>query len=280
MVSLLIILLVVLILRNRDQRAELAEKRRIGGSTESQQRADSEFFDDFKGFADSEDFDEQSKLLLESVTNLDRGTPSEHKLILSLLEYGIQAKAIFHDLYFRKPNGDCSQVDVVVATNVGIIVFEVKDYSGWIYGNGIDNMWTQVLAYGEEKHRFYNPIKQNFGHIDAIKCKLKQFENIPFYSVIVFYGTSHFEKVYNIPHYVKLIRPLDIPNVLDHILQTNPPAPFTDKWEVVNLFKQAVANGTNGAIVNAHNARIQRRFVHKKTNKNEYRPYYAPFKKS
>ncbi|MBQ3255032.1 MAG: NERD domain-containing protein [Rikenellaceae bacterium] len=270
MVSLLLIILLVVLIsrkrkRNAEQWAELEEQRRLARIAELQRLAELE---------------EQRTQTLNAVTNANRGTDSEHELILSLLEYGIQAKAIFHDLYFRKPNGGYSQVDVVVATNVGIIVFEVKDYSGWIYGNGIDNMWTQVLAYGEEKHRFYNPVKQNFGHINTIKCQLKQFENIPFYSVIVFYGTSHFEKVYNIPHYVKLIYPSDIPNVLNHILQTNPPAPYTDKWEVVNLFKQAVANGTNGAIVNAHNERIQRRFVNKKTNKNEYRPYYAPFKRS
>ena len=28
-----------------------------------------------------------------------------------------------------------TQVDVVVATKKGIIVFEIKDYSGWIFGN-------------------------------------------------------------------------------------------------------------------------------------------------
>lgn len=58
-----------------------------------------------------------------------------------------------------------SQIDVVVATNVGIIVFEVKDYSGWIYGNGNQQKWTQVLSHGREKYRFYNPILQNRSHI-------------------------------------------------------------------------------------------------------------------
>lgn len=259
MVSLLIILLVVLILRKRKRNielwAELAEQRRLARLAELQRIAE---------------LDEQRKQILKAVTNVDRGTDSEHELILSLLEYGIQAKAIFHDLYFRKPNGDYSQVDVVVATNVGIIVFEVKDYSGWIYGNGMDDMWTQVLAYGQEKHRFYNPIKQNFGHINTIKNTLKQFENIPFYSVIVFYGSNELENVYNIPHYVKLIDSSELTEVLDHILQTNPPAPYTDKWEVVNLFKQAVANGANEAIVNSHNERIHRRYAHRNISKYKY----------
>jgi len=36
-------------------------------------------------------------------------------------------------LYIRKHNGDFAQIDLVVATKVGIIVFEVKDYRGWIF---------------------------------------------------------------------------------------------------------------------------------------------------
>lgn len=79
-------------------------------------------------------------------------------MILSLLKEGINPKAIFHDLYIQKTNGEYTQIDVAVATKAGIIVFEVKDYSGWIFGNGHQRYWTQILAYGEEKHRFYNPV--------------------------------------------------------------------------------------------------------------------------
>lgn len=74
--------------------------------------------------------------------------------VLNLLKGGINPKAIFHDLYIQKPNGEYTQVDVAVATKAGIIVFEVKDYSGWIFGNEHQRYWTQLLAYGKEKHRF------------------------------------------------------------------------------------------------------------------------------
>lgn len=103
--------------------------------------------------------------LISKVTPIFRGTQSERLLILTLLKYGINSGAIFHDLYVYKPDGKTSQIDVVVATSVGIIVFEVKDYSGWIYGKGNQQKWTQVLSYGREKYRFYNPILQNKSHI-------------------------------------------------------------------------------------------------------------------
>ena len=37
------------------------------------------------------------------------------------------------------------QVDVAVATKVGIIVFEVKDYSGWISVTNIKDIGPNIL---------------------------------------------------------------------------------------------------------------------------------------
>lgn len=98
--------------------------------------------------------------------------------LLRLLKYGIPAQTIFHDLYLKKYNGDFSQIDLVVITEVGIIVFEVKDYSGWIFGSGNQSQWTKVLAYGKQKYRFYNPIMQNNEHLGELRKKLKYFDNV------------------------------------------------------------------------------------------------------
>ena len=98
--------------------------------------------------------------LLETVTPRDRGEWSERKTVLKLLKMGIDHRAIFHDCYIRKSNGSYTQVDLVVATSQGLLAFEIKDYSGWIFGHYRQKYWTQVLAYGREKHRFYNPIMQ------------------------------------------------------------------------------------------------------------------------
>jgi len=81
--------------------------------------------------------------LIETVTSLDRGTNSELNLILKLLKSGVNHKTIFHDLIIKKQNDKFSQVDIVLATTQGIVVIEVKDYSGWIFGNGHQNNWTQ-----------------------------------------------------------------------------------------------------------------------------------------
>lgn len=137
--------------------------------------------------------------LIETVTSLERGTWSERELVLLLLKNGFPAGAIFHDLYILKPNGQTSQIDLVLATKVGLIVFEVKDYSGWIFGKGNQQTWTQVLSYGQEKNKFYNPILQNKKHIDVLRKQSKQFGKIPIYSVIVFFGSCSLRNISFIP---------------------------------------------------------------------------------
>lgn len=187
----------------------------------------------------------QDRKLIESVTAINRGTKSERNLILSLLKSGIHPQTIFHDLLIKKTNGEFSQVDLVVATTEGIIVIEVKDYSGWIYGNGGHTNWTKVMAYGKKKYKFYNPIKQVSGHIQSIKKGLNQFKNIPIFSIIVFYGDCELKEIDYVPEGVFIIKPHRLLDAIRQIKSNNPEAPYESKQEIVNYFKQAVINGSN-----------------------------------
>jgi hypothetical protein len=183
--------------------------------------------------------------LLETVTKSDRGTRSERDLILTLLKNGISAQAIFHDLYVKKNNGDFSQIDLVVATKVGIIVFEVKDYSGWIFGNGRQSQWTKVLAYGKEKYRFYNPIMQNNTHIAALRKQLIQFEKVPFYSIIAFYGDCELKDVSFVPRGTFIAKSTRVLDVVNAIISDNETANYTDKNEIIKTLRECVKNGVN-----------------------------------
>lgn len=80
--------------------------------------------------------------------------------------------------------GKTSEIDLLMIHEKGIFVFESKNYSGWIFGSTDQLNWTQSLQNGE-KHRFYNPIRQNQTHIRA----LAEYLNMPtssFTSYIVF----------------------------------------------------------------------------------------------
>jgi|TARA_B110000240_G_scaffold162897_1_gene182631 hypothetical protein len=183
--------------------------------------------------------------LIKSVTSLNRGTNSELNLILKLLKSGINSKTIFHDLIIKKENDKFSQVDIVIATTQGIIVIEVKDYSGWIFGNGNQTNWTQVMAYGKRKYRFYNPIKQVKSQISSLKNSLKQFDKIPFFSIIVFYGDCTLKEINYVPKGTFIVKSHRILEALNSIKANNEQAPYENKQEVVDTLKGAVLNGAN-----------------------------------
>ncbi|RXR18264.1 NERD domain-containing protein [Flavobacterium amnicola] len=185
-----------------------------------------------------------------------RGTVSERALVSKLSQYGIPSQTIFHDLYLKKYYGKYSQIDLVVPTKVGILVFEVKDYSGWIFGTGYKPQWAQILNYGRDKYYFYNPILQNAKHIDDLKKQLKQFENIPFYSIIVFYGNCSLKEINFVPNNTFVVKSGRVLEVVEKILSESILANYSNKREIVNLLEQAVKNGENNEVILQHSKNI------------------------
>ena len=188
---------------------------------------------------------ERERELISSVTSLNRGTSSEKSLILQLLKSGIPPVTIYHDLIIKKDNDKFSQIDLVLVTSEGIIVFEVKDYSGWIFGSGNNTNWTQILSYGKRKYKFYNPIKQNNNHITELRKTLKQFENIPFFSLIVFFGDCELKEINYVPKGTFVVKSHRVFEVLNLIKNENEPTEYTNKREVVNKLKELVSLGEN-----------------------------------
>lgn len=60
-----------------------------------------------------------------------------------------------------------SQIDHVVISKYGIFVIETKQINGYIRGNDYDKNWT-VYA-GDKSYPLYNPVHQNYGHVQALK---------------------------------------------------------------------------------------------------------------
>ena len=195
--------------------------------------------------------------LISSVTSLNRGTNSELLLILQLLKKGFPSVTIYHDLIIKKDNNGFSQIDLVLVTSEGIIVIEVKDYSGWIYGSGNNTNWTKVLSYGKKKYKFYNPIKQNNNHISELKKTLKQFENIPFFSVIVFFGDCELKEINYVPKGTYLVKSHRVFEVLNLIKNENEPTQYINKREVVDKLKELVSLGENVDYQKQHIANIK-----------------------
>lgn len=200
----------------------------------------------------------RNRKLLCSVSSPSRGTQSERRLVVKLLKKGIHPKAIFHDLYLPRRNGEYSQVDIVVALPQGLLAIEVKDYSGWLFGNESDKYWTQVLNFGKEKHRFYNPIMQNSGHIKALREQSEQFEQLPIFNLVLFTKECTLRDVTYYSDNTFVGYTDNITDVLKRIRQRES-AHYTDKKEVARLLRSAVNNGYDPDVVASHLAYVQKK---------------------
>lgn len=90
---------------------------------------------------------------------------------------------IFNDLLFEN-NGYSTQIDHLVVSPYGVFVIETKGYKGWIMGGEYSEKWTQNI-YGR-KFEFYNPVKQNDGHVRFLRHLLKCSIDIPLIPIVVF----------------------------------------------------------------------------------------------
>lgn len=90
---------------------------------------------------------------------------------------------VLDDVTVPTPRGS-NQIDHLILSVFGLFVLETKNYTGWIYGNENSEYWTQNI-YGN-KNQLYNPIFQNAGHVRALKRVLKDFEPLPYISIVAF----------------------------------------------------------------------------------------------
>lgn len=97
------------------------------------------------------------------------------------------------NVYAPLPDGAFSEVDVALVNEKGLFVIESKNYSGWIFGSEAQKMWTQTFPSGR-KERFYNPVRQNAGHIKALRAALGN--DVPMFSVVVFSSRCELKKVH------------------------------------------------------------------------------------
>ena len=99
---------------------------------------------------------------------------------------------VLRNAYVPKEGGGTSEIDVLFITSRGVFVIESKNYSGWIFGNEADRMWTARLQSGQS-NRFYNPIRQNRGHIKWLGRYVG--EDVPLYSLVVFSERCELKKI-------------------------------------------------------------------------------------
>jgi len=77
-----------------------------------------------------------------------------------------------------------TQIDHVVVSNYGIFIIETKNYKGIISGNEFDDNWLQEIK--KYRNPVYNPLKQNYGHVQSMKEILIEFSDANYVPIVVF----------------------------------------------------------------------------------------------
>ncbi|MDD6236536.1 MAG: nuclease-related domain-containing protein [Clostridiales bacterium] len=139
---------------------------------------------------------------------------------------------ILHNIYIPKDDkGNTTEIDTILIDVTGIFVIESKNYSGWIFGNEHADKWVQSIynkaSHYNEKYYFYNPIKQNQSHINALSSLLK----LPisnFISYIVFSERCDLKSVPMNLQRFKIFKRDALSTVLYHQL-THSPVIFTEE---------------------------------------------------
>lgn len=83
-----------------------------------------------------------------------------------------------------------TQIDHILVSPYGVFVIETKNMSGWIFGSKHEKVWTQNIY--KQKHKFQNPLHQNYKHVKTIELIL-ELEKEKIFSVVVFVGDSTFK---------------------------------------------------------------------------------------
>lgn len=113
----------------------------------------------------------------------DAGSTGERIIFTTLRDkIHVPEQQILRNVYVPTVDGKTSEIDILVVSKKGLLVFECKNYAGNIYGDIKRRKWIQFL--GKQKNYFYNPFLQNKNHIKHLKKYLEQFGDLPSISFV------------------------------------------------------------------------------------------------
>ena len=107
----------------------------------------------------------------------DEGKSGEQIVYRTLIDQiHVPENQILRNVYIPTTGGKTSEIDLLVVSKKGLLVFECKNYAGNVYGDAQRNKWIQYL--GKKKSFFYNPFMQNRSHVKRLKKYLEAYGDI------------------------------------------------------------------------------------------------------
>lgn len=123
-----------------------------------------------------------------------KGEQGEHRVSMQLDSLSRRKYIVLNDVLIQAGNRT-SQIDHIIVSRYGIFVIETKNFSGWIHGHENSEYWLQTFY--QKKRKFRNPVKQNQGHINALKKVLSNYYSLIYHSIIVFSDQVELKNVYS-----------------------------------------------------------------------------------
>ena len=125
-------------------------------------------------------------------TYFNKGFWGEYQLYKRLIKVFGEDK-LLTNIYLPSINTDNTEIDVLGVHNGIVYCYEMKNYNGTIYGKQTDKYWTQVLAF-RIKHKFFNPLRQNYAHTQSLKeyLGINEVEIVP---IVVFNNNANLSNI-------------------------------------------------------------------------------------
>lgn len=129
--------------------------------------------------------------------------------------------------------GGYACIDYLVLMPGGILVVNVQNYNGFIFGGENMDQWTQMID--SKSYKFDNPLGQNFAHVQAVKTLTS---NIPVEGRIVFSAAGEFPR--GIPKGVSMVDTIKAD--IAYMLKEEPvPEPMQSAWQQLQSIAQETA---------------------------------------
>ncbi|MBE6648975.1 MAG: hypothetical protein E7614_05590 [Ruminococcaceae bacterium] len=120
---------------------------------------------------------------LNKIPTLNEITGSLGEWLANMYSKTFPGALVLHDVLIDGTNGYTSQIDLILVGNKGVYVVEVKTFpEAKIYGDTKHSKWY-YYNHGK-KHEIYSPLRQNKKHVEYLKTFLKDFGDVPIFSII------------------------------------------------------------------------------------------------
>lgn len=153
---------------------------------------------------------------------------------------------VFNDLFFEN-NGYSTQIDHIIVSPYGVFVIESKGYKGWITGGENSEYWTQTIF--NSKYKFYNPIRQNIGHVRFLRHLLGTVMFIP---IVVFDNSANIKT-----HIASIV--VNICNLNYSILQYKTPVLSKEAVDTIVQTIRLTSKIANNEVLKQHIVNVKTR---------------------